>query len=343
LRSKKRALLAVHPAQKLLWMFGWPAFCKPNYHCILPERDYFSALKARMTNTPRAGDYQVMDAFSQHIEKIILQFNTRGMVRLYQAINHGYCHRAAQLIRNHPGTVLIGTGFPVKGTFESDGPIGAIAMYDVLQLLDYDPIFVCGPPLSGVLGGRFNTYEMPILEWQASVPVVKEALDKLRPALIMSIERPGITTSGRYFSMKGRDISAYTAKFDLFFDLSTCPTIAFGDGGNEIGMGNFHQLLTELPITPSITTCDELVIATVSNWGVYGVITELSRLLGKNLLAEINLPETLSYLMSNGCLDGVTAKATATEDGFPMAVGHQIIRQLQGTLSPNSVNNLLPV
>ena len=284
-----------------------------------------------------------MDAFSEHIEKIILQFNTRGMARLYHAIPHGYCQRAAQLIRSNPGTVLIGTGFPVKGTFETDGPLGAIAMYDILRLLDYDPIFVCGPPLSRVLGGRFNTYEIPILEWQASVPVVEDALDKLQPTLIMSIERPGISDSGRYFSMRGQDISAYTAKYDLFFNLSACPTIAFGDGGNEIGMGNVQNLLTELPITPSITTCDELVIATVSNWGVYGVITELSRLVDKDLLAHINPEETLSYLMSNGCLDGVTAEATASEDGFPMAVGNQIIHQLQGVLSPNPLNDLLPV
>jgi hypothetical protein len=175
------------------------------------------------------------------------------------------------------------------------------------------------------------------------VPVVEDALDKLQPTLIMSIERPGISDSGRYFSMRGQDISAYTAKYDLFFNLSACPTIAFGDGGNEIGMGNVQNLLTELPITPSITTCDELVIATVSNWGVYGVITELSRLVDKDLLAHINPEETLSYLMSNGCLDGVTAEATASEDGFPMAVGNQIIHQLQGVLSPNPLNDLLPV
>jgi len=284
-----------------------------------------------------------MDAFSEHIEKIILQFNTRGMAPLFKAIPHGYCHRAAQLIRDNPGTVLIGTGFPVKGTFETDGPLGAIAMYDVLRRLDYDPVFVCGPPLSGVLGERFNTYEIPILEWQTSVPVVEEALDKLRPSLIMSVERPGISASGHYFSMHGRDISAYTAKFDLFFNLSRCPTIAFGDGGNEIGMGNVQYLLRELPIRPSVTTCDELVIATVSNWGVYGVITELSRLLDKDLLAEIKPLETLSYLMSNGCLDGVTAEATPTEDGFPLAVGNQIIHQLQGVVSPNPLIDAMPV
>jgi hypothetical protein len=125
--------------------------------------------------------------------------------------------------------------------------------------------------------------KFPSWNGRTSVPVVQEALDKLKPALMLSVERPGITADGRYFNMHGRDISAFTAKFDLFFNLGTCPTIAFGDGGNEIGMGNVNHLLTELPIAPSITTCDELVIATVSNWGVYGVIAELSELVGQDL------------------------------------------------------------
>jgi hypothetical protein len=284
-----------------------------------------------------------MDAFSQHIEKIILQFNTRGMERLSKAMTPGYCRRAAQLIARNTGTVLLGTGFPVRGTFETDGPIGAVALYQVLRQLGHDPIFVCGPPLSRILQGRYNVYELPILDWQASIPVVADALGTLVPALMISIERPGITSSGRYYSMHGYDITPATAKFDLFFEIGACPTIAFGDGGNEIGMGNVKHLLKDLPFRPSVTTCDELVIATVSNWGVYGVIAELSRLAGKDLLADFNPLATLSYFMSNGGLDGVTAKATPTEDDFPMAVGDQIIRQLRGALALNPADDLLPV
>lgn len=283
-----------------------------------------------------------MDALTQHIEKIILQFNTRGMMRLSQTMPAGYCRRAARLIKDNKGTVLIGTGFPVKGSFETDGPIGAVAIYRVLSHLGYDPVFVCGPPLSNILGGRFKTYEIPILEWQDSLPVVQEALDKLQPTLMLSVERPGITADGRYFNMHGRDISAFTAKFDLFFDLGTCPTIAVGDGGNEIGMGNVKHLLTELPIKPSITTCDELVIATVSNWGVYGIIAELSDLFRQDLFTCFEPQSIVAYLMSNGGLDGVTTEATPTEDGFPMAVGDQIIRQLRGALSINQVEEVMP-
>ena len=283
-----------------------------------------------------------MDALTQHIEKIILQFNTRGMMRLSQTMPTGYCRRAARLIKDNKGTVLIGTGFPVKRSFETDGPIGAVAIYRVLSHLGYDPMFVCGPPLSHILGGRFKTYEIPILEWQDSLPVVQDALDKLQPTLMLSVERHGITADGRYFNMHGRDISAFTAKFDLFFDLGTCPTIAVGDGGNEIGMGNVKHLLTELPIKPSITTCDELVIATVSNWGVYGIIAELSGLFRQDLFTCFEPQSIVAYLMSNGGLDGVTTEATPTEDGFPMAVGDQIIRQLRGTLSINQVEEVMP-
>ena len=274
-----------------------------------------------------------MDAFSQHIEKIILQFNTRGMERIARAITGGYCRRAARLILAHRGPVLIGTGFPVRGSFETDGPIGAAAIYQVLRYLGGDPLFVCGPPLSRILGGRFKTYEIPILEWNDSIPVVEQALEALAPTLMLSIERPGVAASGRYTNMHGEDISAFTAKFDLFFELGTCPTIAFGDGGNEVGMGNVGHLLGDLPVRPSRTTCDELVIATVSNWGVYGVIAELSRMLDEDLFTLFEPVTILSYLMSNGGLDGVTTEATPTEDGFPMDVGAQIIAQLRGALA----------
>ena len=72
--------------------------------------------------------------------------------------------------------MLIGTGFPVGGSFETDGPIGAIALYRVLERLGYEPIFGCAPPISQVLAGDFRTLEIPILSWEATVPVVKSAL-----------------------------------------------------------------------------------------------------------------------------------------------------------------------
>lgn len=270
-----------------------------------------------------------MKRLSERIEDIILQHGTRGMDRLQKNLRPGYCRRAAQMILDNKGTVIIGTGFPVCGSFESDGPISAISLYQVLSHLGYEPVFACAPPISKLLSNRYATYELPLMGWDESRPAIKKALLDLQPSLIVSIERPGVAANGRYHNMNREDITEFTAKFDLFFQECRCPRLAFGDGGNEIGMGNVIEALSEFDIIPSVTTCDELVIASVSNWGVYGVMAVLSALLKRDLFELIDPEATANYLMANGCLDGVTKRREASEDGFPIEICQSLIRQLR--------------
>jgi hypothetical protein len=115
--------------------------------------------------------------------------------------------------------------------------------------------------------------------------------------------------------------------------MCNCPTIAFGDGGNEIGMGNISRALAQRSIIPSVTPCDELVIASVSNWGVYGVLAAMSLSLCKDLLTRLNPADIASYLLANGSVDGVTLRAEHSEDGFPISVGLSIILRLRKLLS----------
>lgn len=273
-----------------------------------------------------------MKKLTETIEEIILQHGTRGMDRLRNHLKAGYCARAARFILANRGTVLIGTGFPVAGSFESDGPIGAIALYKVLVDLGYQPIFVCAPPLSKIMSRGFDTYEIPILSRDQSRKVVRKALKKLNPSIVVAVERPGITDNGRYYNMHGQDISAFTAKFDLFFDYAKCPRIAFGDGGNEIGMGNVREALTDMSVIPSVTSCDELVISTVSNWGVYGVIALMSHQLKQDLFDLFQPDAIAGYLLANGSVDGVTSRQELSEDGFPISVGVDIISQLRSLI-----------
>ena len=245
----------------------------------------------------------------------------------------GYCRRAAELFLDNKGVVLIGTGFPVSGSFESDGPIGAIALYHILTYLGSQPIFVCAPPISKTMAQGFLTYEMPISDWKQSRTFVKKALRELDPAVIVSVERAGVAADGRYYNMRRDDITRFVAKYDLFFENGNCPRIAFGDGGNEIGMGNLQAHLKTLDIIPSVTPCDELVISSVSNWGVYGVIGVMSRLLNEDLLKRIDPESIASFLVANGCLDGITKRPESTEDGFPLHVGISIIRQIRKLIS----------
>jgi hypothetical protein len=268
------------------------------------------------------------------IEDIILSHGMRGMDRVRGALPEGWCTRAAKLILENKGRVLIGTGFPVGGSFETDGPVGAIALYRVLERLGHEPLFGCAPPISKVLADGFRTLEVPILNWEMTLPVVESALVDIQPALIVSIERPGVARDGRYYNMRGQDISEALAKFDLFFKLCDCPTIAVGDGGNEIGMGNIHAALSQLNIIPSVTTCDELVIATVSNWGVYGILAALNRELGQDLFSHFDPVEIVRHLVDRGAVDGKTGFAECSEDGFPLAVGLTIIKRLRDLTVP---------
>ncbi|MEJ5358381.1 MAG: glutamate cyclase domain-containing protein [Desulfobacterales bacterium] len=275
-----------------------------------------------------------LEGKSGEIEGVILEGGERGMDRVRRALRPGYCLRAARGILAGGGPILIGTGFPVAGSFETDGPLGAIALYRVLEHLGRQPWFGCAPPISRVLGGSFRTLEIPIAGWEETRPFVQRALAELRPGALVSIERPGIAADGRYYNMRGEDISDRLAKFDLFFDLFEGFTVGVGDGGNEIGMGNAREALADLPIRPSVTGCRELVIAAVSNWGAYGIIACMGLLSGEDLFDLFDPLEILRDLVDRGAVDGRTCAASCTEDGFPLAVGLERIARLRRLCRP---------
>ncbi len=276
------------------------------------------------------------------VDDIVLTHSSRGMDRLAPVLAPGWCKRGADLILRHPGTVLIGTGFPVGGTFETDGPVGAIVLYQVLESIGHRPIMVCGPPLSRLLGHEFTLYELPINDRDRTMPVVDRILKDTPPSLVVSIERPGVAVDGRYYNMRRQDITDRVAKFDLLLEHSPCPSLAVGDGGNEIGMGSVAEHLAELPIIPSAVSSDVLVISTVSNWGVYGIIAEMSIRLKTDLFTDLDLDGIFEFLVSGGAVDGVTCSAAISEDGHPIEVGLSIIDRLrshvEGRIAPSAEN-----
>lgn len=267
---------------------------------------------------------------SQQFEHWLTERNMRGMQHVQTHLRPGYLLRAARLLNLPAGsTVLIGTGFPVLDTFETDGPVGAIALYQCAEQLHLKPIIVCGDPLFSVLSPHYQCYQLTVNDYHALPQRAEVALAHLNPALVIAIERPGFSAQGCYVNMRGEDISARCASFDHFLNLARCPTLAIGDGGNEIGMGNVVNALRQLDITPSVTECDELVIADVSNWAAWGIIAMLSLLRRQNLLAQANVLPLLQFLTAQGCIDGVTRQPTLTEDGLPYQQGEALITRLQ--------------
>ena len=266
---------------------------------------------------------------SKKIESLLVQKNLRGMKDVKPALRPGYYLRAAKQLMHSKGNIIISTGFPVAGTFETDGPVGAIALYNVLESLGKSPVIVCGDPLFTALKNDYHCYPIPLNDISNAKVYAQGALEELQPDVIVSIERPGLSEQNRYFNMRGEDISAKCASFDFFMQLATCPTIAIGDGGNEIGMGNVSEAISQLDIVPSTTTCDELLIADVSNWASYGLISFLSLWHKRNFLSEIKPKTILTYLSSLGSVDGVTRQNELTEDSLCFTYGEQLISQLE--------------
>ena len=268
-------------------------------------------------------------ALSRKIEDLLVARNPRGMKTVQSHLKPGYCLRAARILHNCTGNILIGTGFPVVKTFETDGPVGAIAMYEAFEKLGATPIIVCGRPLSQALAEKYRVHEIRVGDHDKREHEAEEALERFQPEAIISIERPGQAADAGYYNMRGENISENTACFDTFMNLSECPTIAIGDGGNEIGMGNVTAALQELNIVPAATTCDELIVADVSNWGAYGIISFLSVWHDRDLLAEIVPLDILRYISELGSVDGVTRINQLTEDGLESSEGESVLLELR--------------
>ena len=266
---------------------------------------------------------------STAIEEILVARNPRNMQLARAALEPGYYLRAAQSLQGIRATIIIGTGFPVTATFETDGPVGAIALYDTLEALGARPILACGPPLSDALIEDYRVMQLTARDLEAAAEQAREQLQLLQPAAIISIERPGLASDGRYYNMRGEDITARCAFFDPFLDHASCPTVAIGDGGNEIGMGNIATAISSLDINASVTRCDELLVADVSNWGAYGLIAILASWSGQDLLAQVSPVNILDYLSARGSVDGVTRENTLTEDGLEAEEGLRVIQELR--------------
>lgn len=272
-----------------------------------------------------------LNELSQNIEALLVQRNPRNMALLRQALTPGYYLRAARLL-NQRGRIIIATGFPVTDTFETDGPPGAIALYRALSRLGADCVIACADPLARTLDGDYRVLALNGFDHDSARREAQERLHEITPDCIIAIERPGLATDGRYYNMRGIDISERCAIFDYYISAATCPSIGIGDGGNEIGMGNVAEAVAALDIRAAQTTCNELLVADVSNWGAYALVALLEALSGEALMKEIDHRGVLAYLSARGSVDGVTGENTLTEDGLPPEAGDSILAALEELL-----------
>lgn len=280
-----------------------------------------------------SGQLPILSAMrlSDQIEAALVEKNLRGMAHVRGQMLPGYLLRAALMLCNVRGTVLITTGFPVHDTFETDGPVGAITLYQALQRLGANPVIVCGPDLARALESDFTVEQICCGEVLESLRYhqAQMLLDKHAPELMVSIESPGRAADQHCYNMRGVPITDRVAAFDELLTLAQCPTIAIGDGGNELGMGNVSRALQSLDINAAVSRCTELLVADVSNWGGHALVALIGWINRIDLLASFDNHSWLSYLAERGSVDGVTGEKRLTEDGLCAAEGQAFIDRLR--------------
>ncbi|MBU7025688.1 MAG: DUF4392 domain-containing protein [Theionarchaea archaeon] len=265
------------------------------------------------------------------IEDIILEKDKRGMSALRKVLPLDFCKKAAEFLYKHMENVLIATGFYVSGFCETDGPVGAVMLGEALLGLGLDVSVVTDRYCYEVLKKvkvPFDVHLFPIAGEKESRKAAEDLMSVVNPSVLVSIERCGRAKDGLYYNMRGEDISRYTGRIDFLFDFPW--TIGIGDGGNEIGMGNVYDAVKEVvlhgEVIASVVKTTHLVISSVSNWGVYGLLAYLSEIEGKVLLKRED--KILGDLVKTGAIDSSCKKCELAVDGFSLEDTNTIIDRL---------------
>lgn len=267
----------------------------------------------------------------KNIDEIVLQHSTRGMdvLQKLHPIQHTKVATEA-FLKLKKGTVFLYTGFFVGGHAETDGPIGTYYLARALNKLGYKAIIVTDE-LCREFFKEVQTLEIPFDGYNESQ--YREILTKHNPICHISIERCGKNSDAKYANMRGKDIGEKTAPVDDLFLLGgeSAPTFAVGDGGNEIGMGNFKSSIENaLSLVPCIVNCDYPIIASVSNWGGYGFIAYLEEHYEVEVLPSFEeVDKYLEYIVSLGSVDGVKSENVKSVDGKEWYIEQEILSDLK--------------
>ena len=233
------------------------------------------------------------------------------------------------------GVVFIYTGFYVAGFAETDGPIGAYFLACAFKKLGYTPVIITDEYCTDYFYDSETLY-LPIstLSEQECVSI----LEQYQPVCHFSIERCGQNSEGKYLNARGINIKDFTAPLDELFKIGnkTAPSIAIGDGGNEVGMGSFEKVLKNKEdfLDYCVVKSDFPIIASVSNWGAYGFIAELEKTKKLELLPSFKeVDEYLGYIVSKGSVDGIKGVCVKSVDGKEWEIEKEILSELKNYAS----------
>lgn len=268
-----------------------------------------------------------------------------------------------------PGSnVIVATGAgtpPGLPRGETDGPLGAAALARSIDMgLGGKPIFIgeernmpstracalaAGLLIDEELFPQRNGIALAIdypLGPEAGAKKAAELLDTYKPAAVLTVEKAGVSRSGRTHSITGFGrLPDLMANAWLLTDLAMergIPVISIGDGGNEIGYGIIEDDVRRIQPWGNKCDCpcgtgiavvskaDVLISAAVSNWGAYGLCAMLALLLKRPEVLHDELTEQRMLIASieAGAMDGSYTTLTPFVDGISLDVQKAIITML---------------
>ena len=264
--------------------------------------------------------------------------------------------------------VVIATGFYVPEVMpngESDGPLGAASLaYALSNGIGAVPLILCEEQCLEPTRATLNAIglkERPLevaLHTKSSFVIqifpadlnaerrAKEIIQELKPTAVIVIEKPGLNAKGVAHRGGGKAITEGRMRIEVLTGKAretNILTIAIGDNGNEAGMGlvaeacreyKQYGAICQCPCQGGIAAVDECevtIVASVSNWGGYGIAALLGVLLGnENTLQD---PDTERRLLEDclraGAVDGVYFAPRFFVDGIPSLIHCHVVEILK--------------
>lgn len=262
--------------------------------------------------------------------------------------------------------VFIMTGFvlrPFKHA-ETDGIIGSMLLCrSLVKAFGVKPVIVCPQEnlpavenLASVIGLHLFKDFSTLVQIPVSMGVVvftkekdkapeqaRSLLEKCNPKAIISIECPGANENGVYHSATGLDVTELEAKQDALFELAQekkILNIAIGDLGNEMGMGTIAQTLEKyIPYAGKgkcrcgcggglavKTKADNIITATVSDWGCYSMIAAIAFLVeNADVMHTAQMEEQAVLTASRSGMIDMYGWLVPAIDGFGLEVNMPIV------------------
>lgn len=242
--------------------------------------------------------------------------------------------------------VVLFSGFYIgrAAAWETDGPLGTLVLAATLHQVGIEPIIFTDEGALDIFAAGMQALDLqtPLLGFAPGSAPANEHLLQLQPDAVIAIERCGQASDGKYYNASGHNVAEHVAHFDSLFTAANSqgiPSIAVGDGGNEIGFGarlhEVKQLLGPAKQIACVTPVQHLIACGVSNWGGYALAALIAWEQRSHLLIDQTmLVNTLEQIVAAGAIDGLSGRNTATVDGLPLTIELDMFRKLTSVLPP---------